>query len=143
MILKYLALVWVIDMSLHSDTLFWFWCCMLSGKATNTSFVVFGFDSTGDRTHNLPHSRQYLIRRAVILVIIRVKTFKTDVIVFISNIIMCLILHWSEIFSFSVGFKRYIFSGTNKGMFGRLFWNNSLLYTAISSFMRCVMYWYI
>ena len=43
---------WV-DMSLHSDTLSWFranqtvfarppWCCVLSGEATNTTFIVFG-----------------------------------------------------------------------------------------------------
>ena len=46
-----------VNMSLHSHTLFWFWadqsfalssqCCMLSGEATNTNFIVFGMTRPG------------------------------------------------------------------------------------------------
>ena len=42
---------WV-DMSLHSDTLFWFWAnqsllFLLSREATNTNFIVFGLTRPG------------------------------------------------------------------------------------------------
>ena len=43
-----------------------------------------------------------LIGQAVILVIMCVKTFKTDVIVFIGNVIMCLTSHWLIVFSIRV-----------------------------------------
>ena len=45
-----------IDMSTHSDTLFWFWanqsalspqCCVLRGEATNTNFILFGLTWLG------------------------------------------------------------------------------------------------
>jgi hypothetical protein len=32
-------------------------CWMHSREATNSNFIVFGFDPTWDQTHDLPHSR--------------------------------------------------------------------------------------
>jgi hypothetical protein len=57
-----------VEMSLHWDTLFWFWanqsafspyCCVLSGEATHINFIVFDLTrSTGARTRDLLHSRR-------------------------------------------------------------------------------------
>jgi len=43
-----------------------------------------------------------LIGQAVILVIICVETFKTDRIVFSGYVIMCLMSHWSMVFSIRI-----------------------------------------
>ena len=64
-----------IDISPHSDTLFWFWANpsllfllnVLSGEATNTNFIVFGLTRSGLETHDLPHEHtNYNIPDAVV-----------------------------------------------------------------------------
>ena len=46
------------------DTLSWFWasqspeCCVLSGEAANTNFIVLWFNLSGAQTYDLPHSRR-------------------------------------------------------------------------------------
>ena len=51
-----------------------------------------------------------LIGRTVILVIMYVKTFKADIIVYISDVIMCLSSHWLIFFSIRVSLLRLAMS---------------------------------
>ena len=63
-----------------------------------------------------------LIGRAVLLVIMYVEIFKTDVIIFIGNVIMCLTSHWLMIFCI---WSRFVDTG----------------HISLRSKEKCVNYW--
>ena len=72
--------------------------------------IIYVKTFTTDVNHRKSDRKSYytsdyicLIGRAIILVIIYVKTFTTDVIVFTGNVMICLMSHWSIIFSIGVG----------------------------------------